>query len=220
MSTLRTTLAATVLFAALAAPAAARTAYCSPSGDLCYRAKDTGAATKLRITLAAHYFTRYRLCVTPPAGARACKRFRVRRTSHGLYDSTVRWASQFPAAGPGTYHASWRSGGSALGPSVSFKAGPSIEVKPERVRAGHVARVSGLAGGCPEGDRVTLLSRAFPDASQFAGVPAVFATVDAHDRYSVRVRIPAGRAPAPYTVGARCGGGDFGVERTLTVLAP
>jgi hypothetical protein len=220
MSTLRTSVAALVLFAVLAAPAAARTAYCSGSGDLCYRAKDTGAATKLRITLAAHYFTRYRLCVTPPAGARTCKRFRVRRTSHGLYDSTVRWAKQFPDAGPGTYHASWRSGGSALGPSVSFKAGPSIDVNPKRVRAGRVVRVSGLAGGCPAGDEVTLLSHAFPDAKQFAGVPAIFATVDAHDSYSVRVRIPAGRAPARYAIGARCGGGNFGVERMLTVLDP
>jgi hypothetical protein len=220
MSTLRASLATLVLFGVLAAPAAARTAYCSPSGDVCYRAKDTGAATKLRITTAAHYFTRYRLCVTAPAGARSCKRFRVRRTSHGLYDSSIRWASHFPAAGPGTYHASWRSGGSALGPPVSFKAGPSIDVKPERVRAGRVVRVSGLAGGCPKGDQVTLLSPAFPDAKQFAGVPAVFATVDAHDSYSVRVRIPAGRAPARYTIGARCGGGSFGVERTLTVLDP
>ena len=156
MSTLRTSLAALTLFAVLATPAAARTAYCSPSGDLCYRAKDTGAATQLRITLAAHYFTRYRLCVTAPAGARTCKKFRVRRTSHGLYDSTVRWAKRFPNAGPGTYRVSWRQGGSTLGPSVSFKAGPSIDVTPKRVRAGRVVRVSGLAGGCPKGDEVTL----------------------------------------------------------------
>lgn len=220
MSTLRTSVAALVLFAVLAAPAAARTAYCSASGDVCYRAKDTGAATKLRITLAAHPFTRYRLCVSAPGGARTCKSFRVRRTSHGLYDSTVRWAKQFPTAGPGTYHASWRQGGFALGPSVSFKAGPSIDVKPKRIRAGRVVRVSGLAGGCRKGDEVTLLSHAFPAAHQFAGVPVVSATVDAHDSYSVRVRIPAGTAPARYSIGARCGGGSFGVERMLTVVAP
>jgi len=220
MSTLRTSVAALVLFAVLAAPAAARTAYCSGSGDLCYRAKDTGAATKLRITLAAHYFTRYRLCVTAPGGARTCKKFRVHRTSHGLYDSTVRWAKKFPNAGPGTYHASWRQGGFALGPSVKFKAGPSIDVKPKRIRAGRVVVISGLAGGCPKGGEVTLLSRAFPDAKQFAGVPSVSATVDAHDSYSVRVRIPAGRAPARYTIGARCGGGSFGIEQMLTVLDP
>jgi hypothetical protein len=220
MSTLRTSLATLVLFAVLAGPAAARTAYCSPSGDVCYRAKDTGAATQLRITLAAHYFTRYRLCVTAPGGARTCKTFRVRRTSHGLYDSTVRWAKRFPTAGPGTYRASWLSDGLALGPSVKFKAGPSIDVKPARVRAGQVVRVSGLAGGCPKGDQVTLLSPAFPDSTQFAGVPAVFAKVDAHDSYTVRVRIPAGRVPGDYTIGARCGGGNFGVERALTVLAP
>jgi hypothetical protein len=220
MSTLRISVAAIVLLAVLASPAAARTSYCSPTGDLCYRAQDKGAATKLRITLMAHYFTRYRLCVTAPGGARACKRFRVHRAAHGLYDSTVSWAAHFPAHGPGTYRAGWRSGGSALGPSVSFAVGPSIDVSPKRVRAGHVVRVFGLAGGCPKGDEVTLLSHAFPDAKEFAGVPAVFATVDAHDSYSVHVRIPTGRAPARYSIGARCGGGNFGVERTLTVLAP
>jgi hypothetical protein len=220
VSTLRTSLLATVvLLAVTAAPAAARTTYCSPSGDLCYRAQDKGAATKLRITLMAHYFTRYRLCVTAPGGVRDCRRFRVHRAAHGLYDSTVRWASHFPARGPGRYRASWRSGGAALGPSVRFAVGPSIEVRPKRVRAGRVVRVFGLAGGCPKGEEVALLSHAFPDAEEFAGVPAVFAEVDAHDGYSVRVRIPAGRTPARYSIGARCGGGSFGVERTLTVLA-
>ena len=222
MSTLRTSIVALVLFAVLAAPAAARTAYCSGSGDLCYRAKDTGAATKLRITLAAHYFTRYWLLVTTPAGWRRLQAFRVRphffaRPLHRPFAGEA-----VPAAGPGTYHASWRSGGSALGPSSELQAGPSIEEsrRSRRVRAGRVARVSGLAGGCPEGDEVTLLSHAFPDAKQFAGVPAIAATVDAHDSYSVRVRIPAGRVPARYTIGARCGGGNFGLERMLTVLDP
>ena len=96
----------------------------------------------------------------------------------------------------------------------------SIDVKPKRVRAGRVVVVSGLAGGCPKGDEVTLLSHAFPDAHQFAGVPAVSATVDAHDSYSVRVTIPSERAPGKYSIGARCGGGSFGVTGSLMVLPP
>jgi hypothetical protein len=222
MSTLRTSmLAAAVLLAVTAAPAAARTSYCSGSGDVCYGARGKGTATQLRITLMAHYFTRFQLCVTAATGgAPDCKRFRVRSAARGLYDSKVRWAAHFPFHGPGKYHASWLSGGFALGPSVTFVVGPSIDVRPEKVRAGRRVVVSGLAGGCPRGDKVTLLSQAFPSVHEFAGVPAVSAKVDGHDSYRVRVRIPAGVAPGPYSIGARCGGGNFGVARTLTVLAP
>ena len=209
-----------VALALCAAPAAARSSYCSPTGDLCFGARGQGTVTKLRITLMAHFFTRYRLCVTAPGGARDCRRFRVHRAAHGLYDSTVRWASHFPSHGPGTYRARWRSGGASLGPAVRFAVGPSIRTRPRRVRAGRSVRVFGLAGGCPRGDTVTLLSRAFPAGHEFAGVPAVSAQVNARDGYSVRVRIPASRAPGRYSIGARCGGGNFGVTGHLTVLAP
>ena len=37
---------------------------------------------------------------------------------------------------------------------------------------------------------------------------------------SKRFRIPAGRTPKRYKITARCGGGTFGVVRTLRVLAP
>ncbi len=206
------------LLAVVVTTADARPSYCSRTGDLCYGARGKGATVRLRITLAAHFFTRYRLCVTAPDGTRACHGFRVRAAPHGLFESTVRWSAHFPSAGPGTYRARWRSGGNALGPPVSFAEGPSIHVSPARVRAGGRVRVSGLAGGCPQGDEVTLLSRAFPPGQEFAGVPAVSATVDGHDSYAVRVRIPANRAPGRYTIGARCGGGNFGVSRTFTVV--
>ena len=67
---------------------------------------------------------------------------------------------------------------------------------------------------------MTLISPAFPDAQEFAGVNAVSAVVDAHDGYSVRVTIPSERAPGKYTIGARCGGGNFGVTGSLMVLPP
>jgi hypothetical protein len=214
-------LAALALLAAAATTAEARSSYCSPTGDLCYGVRDTGAKVKLRITLIAHFFDRFRLCVTAPGGGKVdCRSFRVHRIKKGLYESTVRWAAHFPARGPGNYRARWEQGGFALGPAVSFAAGPSIDVRPGKVHAGRVVRVSGLAGGCPKGDEVTLLSPAFPATHEFAGVPAVPATVGAHDSYSVKVRIPSGRAPGDYTIGARCGGGNFGVSRKLTVLAP
>lgn len=204
-----------------AAPTAAtaRSTYCSPSGDVCYGAFGTGGAVQLRISLFAKYFTYYRLCVTGPDRRTDCKRFAVHRTKHGSYDSSVRWARHFPNHGPGRYGARW-GWGSGLGRRIDFVEGPSIHVRPARVHAGRRVVVSGLAGGCPKGDLVTLLSDAFPSTREFAGVNAVYARVDGRDSYRTTVRIPSSRAPGRYPIGARCGGGNFGVSATLTVLAP
>ena len=103
-------------------------------------------------------------------------------------------------------------------PGVASAAGPSIHVHPHRVHAGARVHVFGSAGGCPHGDRVTLLSRAFRHRHEFAGVPAVFATVRADGSYSVRPRIPARRAPRRYTISGRCGGGNLGVQNFVRVL--
>ena len=211
-------LAIAALAGVAAASAQARTRFCSTSGDLCFGAFGHGAKVQLRLTLIAHFFTRYRLCVTAPDGTRSCRQERLHRVAHGLSDSRVRWARRFPDHGPGVYHAHWRHAGAALGPRVAFREGPSIHARPHAVHAGDRVRVYGLAGGCPQGEQVTLLSRAFPHAHEFAGVPAVFATVSGDDRYSVRVRIPARRAPGRYAIGARCGGGNFGVQGSVRVL--
>jgi hypothetical protein len=107
----------------------------------------------------------------------------------------------------------------ALLPAEALAAA-TIHASPNPVHAGTKVRVFGNAGGCPAGDRVTLLSRAFSHRHEFAGVPAVFATVKANGHYSKRTRIPASRAPKKYKITARCGGGTFGVVRKLRVLAP
>jgi hypothetical protein len=99
-------------------------------------------------------------------------------------------------------------------------AAPTIHAKPNPVHAGERVRVFGNAGGCPAGDQVTLLSRAFSHKHEFAGVPAVFTTVRANGHYSKRARIPKARAQKKYRITARCGGGTFGVVRKLRVLAP
>ncbi len=111
--------AAPALLLAAAPPAPAATAYCSPTGDLCY---DTlaGPPVLLRITTQAKYFARYRLCVTTPGGDRSCKRFRMRRTGSGLYASNVRWARHFPNRGRGRYKVRWFGLGNPLGPPVTF----------------------------------------------------------------------------------------------------
>jgi hypothetical protein len=97
----------------------------------------------------------------------------------------------------------------------------TLHVSPKQVSPGAKTRVFGsAAGGCAAGDRVTLISRAFPGTHRFAGVPAISAATSASGRFSKRVRIPRGRAPGSYTVTGRCGGGNLGVTRRLRVLAP
>jgi hypothetical protein len=104
--------------------------------------------------------------------------------------------------------------------AVAFAAGTSIHVRPHRVEAGHRVRVFGSADGCPRGDRVTLLSRAFSHRHEFAGVPAVFTRVRSGHKFGRRVRIPAHRDPGRYSVTGRCGGGSLGVTAHLRVLSP
>ena len=104
----------------VAAAAEARSTYCSPSGDLCYGALKRGGRVYLQIDLAARYFSKYSLCVTPPRGRGECNSFRIRKRG-ALYGSTVRWSLHFPNRGRGTYRARWRLEGDPLGPSVSFR---------------------------------------------------------------------------------------------------
>ena len=103
------------------------------------------------------------------------------------------------------------------GPAVAA-GGPTIKVSPGTVRAGQIVRVYGVVPGCPGGNEVTLISAAFSHAHDFAGLPAVFAHVGAHDAYSVRTRIPAARRPGKYQITGRCGGGNLGVTASLRVL--
>lgn len=104
-------------------------------------------------------------------------------------------------------------------------AGPAlaqagINVAPSSVPAGGTVTVSGSVGnGCTHGDQVTLISGAFGNAHEFAGVPAVFATSDSAGNFSVGAPIPADRNPGNYSVSARCGGGRFGDAQVNVVAA-
>ena len=93
----------------------------------------------------------------------------------------------------------------------------ALSVTPATVRRGGTVLVSGVAGGCTAGDRVTVLSPAFAATHSFAGVPAVLAQVGSAGRFSAKARIPATRAPGTYVLTARCGGGNLGVSARLTV---
>ena len=97
-------------------------------------------------------------------------------------------------------------------------AGPTINVDPHRVHRGDVVRVFGVVPGCSVGDRVTLISRAFSRRHEFAGVPAIFATVKAGYHYSRRTRIPMGKRARRYALSGRCGGGNLGVTAHVRVV--
>jgi hypothetical protein len=93
-----------------------------------------------------------------------------------------------------------------------------LTVTPSAVHRGHGVLIRGSAGSCPVGDRVTIISRAFPHTHDFAGVPAVFAKVVAGGRFRATTIIPRRRRTGRYGVTARCGGGNLGVLAHLRVL--
>jgi hypothetical protein len=95
----------------------------------------------------------------------------------------------------------------------------ALTVAPRTVHRGGTVLVSGVAGGCTAGDRVTVISRAFAATHTFAGVPAVYAQVGSAGRFSAKTRIPATRRAGTYVLTARCGGGNLGVSAHLTVAA-
>jgi hypothetical protein len=101
--------------------------------------------------------------------------------------------------------------------AVAARSAVSLTVSPTSVRRGHIVIIRGNAGGCPLGDAVTIISRAFAHTHDFAGVPAVFARVRTGGKFGIRPRIPANRHVGRYTITARCGGGNLGVAAHLTV---
>jgi hypothetical protein len=114
-----------------AAPAAPRekkiASYCSPSGDVCYGIFNRSHKVYLRITTAARYFGRYKLCVRllPPSSsaehAQRCGSFPVFRRSGSTWGSSVNYARQYPVTVPGRYRVTWNLGASPLGPPLQFR---------------------------------------------------------------------------------------------------
>ena len=96
---------------------------------------------------------------------------------------------------------------------------PSLTLTPSSVKRGHTVLIKGSANGCPVGDAVTIISKAFVHTHDFAGFPAVFARVRYSGSFRVTTRIPATKRPGRYNVTARCGGGNLGVLKHLTVRA-
>jgi hypothetical protein len=93
-----------------------------------------------------------------------------------------------------------------------------LTVSPSTVHRGGLVGVRGTASGCPIGDSVTIMSRAFRSSHSFASVPAVSAKVGLHHSFHTSARIRSRIAPGTYGINARCGGGNLGVTAKLHVL--
>ena len=107
----------------------------------------------------------------------------------------------------------------ALALAGAVTAATSLIVAPAAVHRGNRVIIRGNAGGCPVGDAVTIISRAFAHTHDFAGLPAVFARVRSGGKFGIRPRIPSTKAAGNYGVTARCGGGNLGVSATIHVVA-
>jgi hypothetical protein len=102
----------------LAAPAAAKTRYCSPSGDYCTSVAKLKGVRYLRV--GTFSFTgRVRICVKDPTAARVCHNFKLRKAGP-LYQAKVLWKRNYPNRGPGAYRATFFYGATRLGPALSF----------------------------------------------------------------------------------------------------
>jgi hypothetical protein len=110
------------------------------------------------------------------------------------------------------------AGGPVAAPAAAAQTA-TFRVRPATVTAGQHVRVR---GHCEANTFGWVVSRAFRHTRSldFAGVAAVPFATDSRGRFAVRAHIPARRRPGRYLVTVRCGGGNLGVERTLTVRRP
>ncbi|MDX6409678.1 MAG: hypothetical protein QOE13_2749 [Gaiellaceae bacterium] len=102
-------------------------------------------------------------------------------------------------------------------PVIATAAVSSLTLTPSSVRRGQVVAIKGSADGCTVGNTVFIISRAFVHSHDFAGLPAVLARVRYGGSFATTTRIPRSKRPERYTVTARCGGGNLGVLKHLTV---
>ena len=81
--------------------------YCSDTGDVCQSTRKVDAVRKLRILLAARYFSEFDLCVRYPDGHAFCAPYRIRARDDGFYGRSVNWFKTWGLREPGPYTVSW-----------------------------------------------------------------------------------------------------------------
>jgi hypothetical protein len=104
---------------AVAAPAGARTTYCSPSGDFCTSVARLHGIRYLRISTFS-FTGRVKICVRDPTAARICHSFRLRRAG-SLYQVKLVWKRHYPNRGAGVYRVTFFLGSARLGPVLAFR---------------------------------------------------------------------------------------------------
>jgi hypothetical protein len=93
-----------------------------------------------------------------------------------------------------------------------------IKVTPGKVAPGKRITISGSVGnGCQvghKGDSATLFSKGFKGATKhnFAGVPSISVSLakSKNGSFSTKLKLSKSLKKGTYTVGGRCGGGNFG----------
>ena len=115
---IRALVVAAVAALALAAPTAAKEAYCSPSGDYCTSVAKLKGVRYLRLGTFA-FSGRVKICVKDPTAARVCHGFRLTR-SGGMWVVKLIWKRHYPNRGAGTYRATFFYGTTRLGPALTF----------------------------------------------------------------------------------------------------
>jgi hypothetical protein len=105
---------------ALPASAAAKTTYCSPTGDFCTSAGKLKGVRYLRITTFA-FTGSVKICVKAPStAAPVCHRFRLAKMGPA-YGLSLIWKRHYPNRGAGVYRVSFFLGSARLGPVLSFR---------------------------------------------------------------------------------------------------
>ena len=102
-----------------------------------------------------------------------------------------------------------------------------LKVSPTKLAPGETVTVSGSVGNVCQtghkGDSAVIFSNAFKGATNqsFAGVPSVSTSLSGskNGAFSVKVKLSNKVKAGTYTVGGRCGGGNFG-SSTLIVTKP
>ena len=102
----------------LAAPAGARTTYCSPSGDFCTSVGRLKGIRYLRISTFS-FTGGVKICVRDPTAARVCHSFRLRKAGQ-LYQVKLIWKRHYPNRGAGVYRVGFYLGQTRLGPVLGF----------------------------------------------------------------------------------------------------
>ena len=109
-----------------------------------------------------------------------------------------------------------------VGATALPAAAVALDATPSSVAVGGTVTISGdvLVNGTPSCQLpgpVTVISHVFDGLGEFAGVGAVFVNVDSTGHYSQAVTLKTSVPAGTYQVTARCGGGNLGILRTITV---